>query len=520
MSANATHDVAVIGAGPIGLATACLLSDHGLNVVVLEQNPGLMDLPRAISVTDESLRVMDELGLLERFEGDVLLDTGARYWGRNGQLLAETKPRPSRHGLAGKSQFDQPVMEEVLLQGAQERNIDLRFNTEVTGFQHAPDLVTVKLHGPDGDGEIRTPWVLACDGGKSPSRERLGIPLDGSTQVEKWIVLDIIDSEEEVEMFADFHCNGTRPVVIVPGVKGRRRYEFMLLPEDNEATVAEPESIVKLVAPYETVRPEQIRRAAVYTAHQRIAAEYRRGRVVLVGDAAHLMPPFAGQALNAGMRDAANIAWKIAAVTRGEALETIVDTYEAERRPHAKQMVDLSHRIGQVVMSTSPVVTAIRDVAVKASGVAPRLKRYLTEMRFLAQPQFSVGVVAPAAKDLPKAVAELVGKPVPQPVVKHDGEGAPSGVRLDRVLGIGWAEVRAVGPNTLEITPVGRDGEAVTVTREDDLLGELVPGVTLLVRPDRYVAAAYTSAGKRDALRRAAKDIPALLEWTRTADLA
>ncbi|HHW83929.1 MAG TPA: hypothetical protein GX743_09005, partial [Actinomycetales bacterium] len=401
---------------------------------------------------------------------------------------------------------------DVLLEGAQERDIDLRFNTEATGFQHAPGLVTTHLRTAEGTSELRTPWVLACDGGKSPSRERLGIPLEGSTQEEKWIVLDIVDSKVTPEMFADFHCNGTRPVVIVPGVKGRRRYEFMLLPEDDEATIAEPASIVELVRPYEEVSTEQIRRAAVYTAHQRIAGEYRRGRVLLVGDAAHLMPPFAGQALNAGMRDAANVAWKIASVLRGEALETLVDTYEVERRPHAKQMVDLSHRIGQVVMSTSPVVTTIRDVALSASGIVPPLKKYLAEMRFLSQPHYSDGVVAPVAKDVPKPVAEFVGRPIPQPVVTTaDGE-----VRLDRVLGTGWAAVAAVGPDQLRVTPLGRDGALVTVTRRDDLLKELGPGVTLLVRPDRYVAAAYTGAGQREALRRAARDIPALLEWSGT----
>jgi 3-(3-hydroxy-phenyl)propionate hydroxylase len=492
-------DVVVIGAGPTGLTTAALLADHGVRVTVLERHPSTGDEPRAISITDESLRILQQLGVLETAAQEMLLDTGARYFGRHGQLIAEVRPASSRLGQPGKSQFDQPDVEARLAEAVRARpNAALRFDTEVTSIVDGADGVRLTVKGAEGESSVTARWLIACDGGRSFTRGALGIALEGSTQVEKWIVVDLLNTPREPEHFAEFHCNGKRPVVVVPGVGGRCRYEFMLLPGDNEATIIAPESIAALVAPFQEVKRGDIRRAAVYVAHQRIAERYRSGHVLLAGDAAHLMPPFAGQGLNAGLRDAANVSWKVASAVHGTGTDALISSYETERRPHAHDMVRLSHRIGQVVMSTNPVVNLLRDAGVKAVGVVPSWKRWLTGMRFLKQPHFTEGCVVAPSSSLPPEARDLVGRSLSQPLVTL---ASGSVALLDTVLGDDWAVLWPSADGSIEVTKTDAAGLTVS-THVTDRTGAFAAaaGAQLIVRPDRYVAAVVTPATRAAAL--------------------
>jgi 3-(3-hydroxy-phenyl)propionate hydroxylase len=505
-------DVLVIGAGPIGLAAANLLADQDVRVMLVEKNAGTSDEPRAISATDETLRVMQQIGIMDRLARDMLMDTGARYYGRKGQLLAEVRPASPRLGQPGKSQFDQPVMEALLLEAARQRpQIDIRFNTEAFRITEALDHADTVLIDDEGKKTVRARWIIACDGGRSPVRAQLGIPMEGSTQVQKWIVADIVNTPGTPEPFAEFHCNGTRPAVVVPGVKGRRRYEFMLLPGEDAKTVTQPEKIIAMIAPFQKIVPKDIRRAAVYVAHQRVALNYRMGHVLLAGDAAHMMPPFAGQALNAGIRDVANLAWKVAAHVRGTGTDALINTYATERRPHAVDMVRLSQRIGKVVMSVNPKLTAVRDALITGLGVVPAAKNWLTGMKFLKQPHFTEGCVVPAADDVEKAAAALVGRSLSQPqVLLATGDTVP----LDTVLGTGWAALRFLPGGSIQIQPLDTNDGGASPLSVVDTSGAFaaLAGTrsVLIVRPDRYVAAATTAAGEAAALRALGDHTPGL----------
>lgn len=501
-------DVLVIGSGPTGLTAANLLADSGLQVALIEKNPGSGDEPRAISATDETLRVMQHLGIMDELGPQMLMDTGARYFGLGGKVIADVRPGAPRLGQPGKSQFDQPIMEGLLYEAATLRqNLDLHYATAATKIQQFSDHVIVHatrtgeattgfngskaadsgqdpyavVEGQETALEFKAKWVLACDGGRSFTRRELGIGLQGSTQVERWIVVDLLDVPGNPEPFASFHCNGQRPAVVVPGVGGRRRYEFMLFDHEDGDAMITPESITKLVAPFQNTDVVTVRRAAVYTAHQRIADTYRKSRILLAGDAAHLMPPFAGQGLNAGIRDAVGAAWRLAAVIKGEANEMLIDDYETERRPHAAEMVKLSKRIGWVVMNTNPVITRVRDAVVTGTRIIPALNRWLTGMRFLKQPHYTAGTVTAPISGVPHLAQNFVGRMLPQPDLEVNG----ATVKLDELLSAGWNTIEVVAGFQLVFT--NQEGDSVRA-KDINRVFDTATGTVLLIRPDYYVA--------------------------------
>lgn len=512
---NTDADVVVLGAGPVGLTTALLLAQQQTRVVLVDTLTAPSDLPRAISLADESFRIVDglDLGLLEPMRAESHLDTGARYYGLKGRLLAETRPVASRNGHPAKSQFDQPVLEQLLWDAAVAHPmVEMVTGHRATDITQDADLVTVTVQPEAADGSlgaerrITGTWLAACDGGRSFTREHLGIELKGSTQEERWIVIDLDNVRGEPEPFAEFHGNGERPLVFVPGIKGRLRLEFMMLPEDDAEQIVSPARVRELCLPYHPGFVDaDVRRAVVYVAHQRIAETYRVGRVLLVGDAAHLMPPFSGQGLNAGLRDAANVAWKLRAVLDGTGTDALLDTYQSERRAHVKKMVRVSHFTGAVVMARG-VAATVRDLFFSVARFVPPAHRYLTSMRWITPPCHTDGVVVPVGDGVPPRLAAMVGPTLSNPLVE-DASGARA--LLDQHLGSGWSLV-AVGGDADALTsdfwgatPRVRLRPATErVSGPDelvDLSGLLAPATdalsrphVLVVRPDRYVAAVVT----------------------------
>lgn len=501
------HDVVVVGAGPVGLAVANLLADQDVRVLVLEAEAACADEPRAISLVDESLRTLQSLGLIPDIQADLVWNTASSYFGAHGQPLVVVSPAIARFGYPQKNFFDQPALQQALLKGAHSRaNVTIAFNTRVEALTQDAHGVDLEVIGPGGPATVRAAWVVGCDGGRSRIRAECGVEMRGSSQQEPWIVLDLANDPHD-QRRALFHCVPDRPTVIVPGMNGRCRYEFMLFEHEDRDAVLDHAFLEKLVAPYRAaLDPADVRRKAVYVAHQLVAERWRTGRVLLAGDAAHLMPPFAGQGLNTGFRDARNLAWKLGAVVRGEADSGLLDTYDQERRPHAAEMVRLSHRMGRLIMTTDPRRAWLRDTLFRLVSIAPPAKQWLGSMKWVRPARLDAGFVVPSEG------STRVGDFVPQPeVIDHRGRRQ----QLDDVLGRRWALLctgashdypvepaqrafAALEPNVLRLLPPDRVPRESEVPEYADLAGTVATRddpVFLLVRPDRVVAAEFDAPG-------------------------
>ena len=308
-------DVLIVGAGPAGLATAHYLGMYGVRALVVERNMGTVAEPRAVSIDDETLRSMQTLGLDGPINEETLPGYGARYYSPGQKEFARIQPTTREFGHPRRSGFRQPEFEAELRAGLSKYpTVEVRFGHSFEGLEQDDAGVTADILDPEGRRvEVRAGFLAACDGGRSTVRKLLGVELAGSSFNERWLVIDCVnDSDETPASIA--YCDHRRPAITIPGPGRTRRWEFLLKRDEDEADRLAVGTIRELLTPYIGSRDVEIIRKLVYTFHARIADRWRVGRVFLLGDAAHLTPPYAGQGLNSGQRDAANFAWKVAAV--------------------------------------------------------------------------------------------------------------------------------------------------------------------------------------------------------------
>jgi len=442
-----TCDIAIVGAGPIGLMLANLLGADGVNVVLVEQNDGLVGLPRAIAYDAETLRLFAQVGLFDAIADGLVQDPEVVYLNARGVELMEMNPPRSAYGHSQLGTFYQPRLEQVLLAGlARFDSVRALFNHRVTSISQDQLGVEILVETPAGSRSLRAKFLVGCDGGNSSTRDWIGSRFLGSTYAERWLVIDARIDNHDVDKIT-FFCDPRRPAVRLPAVGSRVRWEFMQLPGERPDELVGVDSVRRLLAPFVDFSAVEIERRVVYTFHARVADRWRKGRVLLAGDAAHLMPPFAGQGMNGGMKDVANLAWKLAAVVAGNASDEILDTYEIERAGHVRAMVNLSRRLGAIIMPTNPAIAAARDAVFAVLNLSRGFRSFVRRGGLLPPPHIARSALTSARRDA------VVGQMLPQPMVKLAGNGRP----LDYWLGCNeWLALGVGVDPRAELSP--RDG--------------------------------------------------------------
>ncbi len=426
-------EVVIVGAGPVGLTLANILGLQGVRTLVAEERDTLIDYPRGVGLDDEALRTFQSIGLVQQILPHTVPNQILRFFDAKRRLLVEMAPPDARFGWPKRNGFVQPLVDAELLCGLDRfDHVEVRWGHQMEACEESADGVTVRLSG-ETPLTVKARYVVGCDGGRSATRRLMGVPFDGTTSPTRWLVIDIANDplgHPNSEVGAD----PTRPYASISIAHGIRRFEFMIHADESDEEAEDPAFIRRMLGRL-VPHPERVNviRHRVYTHHSRIAGAFRSGRLLLAGDAAHLMPVWQGQGYNSGIRDAANLGWKLAAVVNGHADDALLDTYDVERRKHARAMIDLSTMIGKVISPTNRRVATLRDRVIRAASVVPTLKRYVLEMRFKPMPRYEQGAVV---HDEPRSDTSPSGTLFVQPRVDTRGEKE---VLLDDVLGTGFA---------------------------------------------------------------------------------
>ncbi|POR51130.1 3-hydroxyphenylpropionate hydroxylase [Paraburkholderia eburnea] len=551
-------DVAIIGAGPVGLMIANILGLQGVRVTLIEKLEQIIDYPRAIGLDDEALRVFQSIGLADALLPHTTPDHWMRFVTKDGHCFASIEPRTDEFGWPRRNAFIQPLADQVLYEGlARFEHVEVLLGTSVEGFTQDAQGVSIDVSGPDGERRtIRAAYMVGADGGNSFVRRALNVPFEGRTKPNQWIVVDV-RNDPIGSPHIYMHCDHERPYVSAALPHGIRRFEFMVMPGETEEELSKPENMAALIRKV-VADPDKVDyiRKRVYTHNARLAETFRVERVLLAGDAAHIMPVWQGQGYNSGIRDANNLGWKLAMVAKGLADGCLLDTYTVERRAHARSMIHLSEVAGDIFAPNTRFGARFRDAFVKSMNVFPAVKRYFVEMRFKPMPRYEAGVVLlpqpkPTggwlARRLERAGASAPGRLLGLMSQKRDSllgrmaygrdplAASPVGrmfiqprvrlsdgrvVRLDDAIGLGFAVLAWGADPTFGLTPQARAlweqlGARFIVAKPDvqldyaddvpegvlalgDVQGRLkdwfsrLPQSVVLLRPDRFVAGVCT----------------------------
>jgi len=510
--------VVIVGAGPTGLTLANLLGRYGLTALIVERNETTVQEPRAVSIDDESLRTLQASGVIDQVLGSIVSGYGSEYRTPSGRCFLKVSPTGQPYGYHRRNAFRQPLLEAQLREGlGRYPHCRALFGWRLTDFAQDSEKVYLTLTDAAGnDTRLSCDYLVGADGASSFVRTKLGLALEGETFGEKWLIVDLEQSpcaSRETQVY----CNSARPCIALPGPNRTRRFEFKLLRGETPEAMLEATMIGTLLKTHGADPQSVIRRTAVYTFHARLAPRWQVGRVFLAGDACHLTPPFAGQGMNSGIRDAHNLAWKLAAIITGRLPPGLLSSYEIERRGHVGDMIQLALRMGRIMGPKNRLTGFLTQSAFSALRIWPAAAEYFGQMKYKPQPRFTRGFLIPEQRS---SKHSLVGRLLPQPRV---ADSSGSHRLLDDHLGTGFAllgiELDAAALVDASRHPVflqldarrialGRSpgpaysGDVVTVGCDPSWLTQdsikYHCGQILLVRPDRYVAGAFYPSHARE----------------------
>ena len=493
--------VVIVGAGPTGITAATLLAQYGVDCLVLDRWPDVFPQPRAVHLDDEIYRVVARLGIAEEFAAISRPTLGLRLLDKRFTVLAEFHRDTSRsvHGFPQANMFDQPELEALLRANLKRyANAELRGNAEVTGFSDDNGRVRVTFTDRcDGQTHhVEADYLLGCDGANSVVRSQIGSAMRDLNFEQRWLVVDVATSTD-LNQWEGVHqvCDPLRAGTYMRIGQARHRWEFQLLAGESVDDFGTLTALRPLIAPWIAEvenRDLELLRATEYTFRAQIADRWRRGNVFLLGDAAHLTPPFIGQGMGAGLRDAMNLAWKIAGVRDGTLAAEVLDSYERERKPHTRQLIRLALNVGRAMTGGGRLGNAARRLVLPRLRLLPGLRDKVVDST--TPPLRSSAWVRKSHRP-----GELAGTLCPNPVL--DG-----GQRLDDVVGAGFVFITSGRLGLDDEAVLRQHGVAVLVAdRDTELEKWLRRGrvAAAVVRPDRTVM-------------RAGRDPGAVCAWTAT----
>mgnify|MGYP001161244044 FL=1 len=387
------YDVVIVGFGPTGGTLANLLALHGFSILIIEKEKSFYPLPRAVHFDDEIMRVFQTIGITDKFLKYTIINKGTKFVNSNNKVVLDW-PRPrsiTDNGWYPSYRFHQPDLERKLRARLKDfKKISIMQNTKVIGLKENKNSVKIVLENVNDKKiqEVTSKYIVGCDGANSTIRKQIKSKFQNLGFTQKWAVIDLILKKDKKELpdRTIQYSNSKRPATYCRNVGKRRRWEFAIHNSESEKQVLSNSYIWKFLKPWLKPRDAYMERKTIYTFQSAISKRWRKGRVFLAGDAAHLMPPFMGQGMCAGIRDVSNLAWKISYCLKNNHNEKLLNTYQSERYSNVKEYIKTTAKMGEFVnaIGTSNItgeVSSTPDGKKSMRSIKPKLGKGLGSVK-------------------------------------------------------------------------------------------------------------------------------------------